>query len=98
MGGGDGPIELCVMEAVSPAANPRQTWKRTAQQAAAGAPVPYAVYPFKRADWFVKVFAQEEAVRAAARRRSNKIPARSADAEAGVEASTSLKFSWEAMS
>mmetsp|Transcript_51260 Transcript_51260/g.133109 ORF Transcript_51260/g.133109 Transcript_51260/m.133109 type:complete len:322 (+) Transcript_51260:129-1094(+) len=72
-------IELVVTESVSPAANPRQTWTVDKQRAKSVARVakglpgfddlfsrrPAAVYPWKRADWFAKVFFREEAVKLA---------------------------------
>ena len=69
-------IELCVVESVSPASNPRQTWSAAKQRVKNAERVrkglapfddpwvarPSAVYPWKRADWFGKVFAREPAV------------------------------------
>ena len=63
---GRAPIELCVMQSVSPAYNPRETWSAPKQQARGfddcWARRPAALYPWKRADWFAKAFAAEEAV------------------------------------
>ena len=72
-------IELTVVESVSPASNPRETWsvdkqeQRNTARVAKGKPActdewsrrPANVYVWKRADWFRKVFAREPAVRAA---------------------------------
>jgi hypothetical protein len=63
---GRAPIELCVMQSVSPAYNPRETWSAQKQHARGfddcWARRPAALYPWKRADWFAKAFAAEEAV------------------------------------
>ena len=73
------PIELVVVESVSPASNPRQTWSVAKQAAKSAARLakglqayddvwsrtPANVYCWKRADWFKKVFDREPAVRAA---------------------------------
>ena len=57
------------MQSVSPAYNPRETWSAQKQHARGfddcWARRPAALYPWKRADWFAKAFAAEEAVRAA---------------------------------
>lgn len=64
-----GFIELCVMESVSPAANPRQTWS-TEKQKASGfddewTERPAALYPWKRHCWFEACFNDEPHVKAA---------------------------------
>ena len=73
-------IELVVVESVSPASNPRETWAVGKQQQKSAARLvkgkpgfddewsrrPANVYVWKRADWFAKVFAREPAVKAAA--------------------------------
>jgi len=65
-----GRVELCCMVSVSPASNPRETWKREVQQKKgfddAWASKPAALYPFKRRQWFEVAFADCAAVRAAA--------------------------------
>ena len=72
-------IELVVVESVSAASNPRETWsvekqaEKNAARAAKGLPPfddqwsrrPANVYPWKRADWFSKVYSREPAVKAA---------------------------------
>ncbi|KAJ8603737.1 hypothetical protein CTAYLR_000253 [Chrysophaeum taylorii] len=65
----EGRIELCVLESVSPASNPRETWSAEKQRAKGHddrwAHRPAALYPFKRASWFEACFADEPAVKAA---------------------------------
>lgn len=63
-----GSIELCVMESVSPAYNPRQTWSSEKQRQKGfddeWVLKPAAKYPWKRAQWFEVCFANEPAVMA----------------------------------
>lgn len=63
------PIELCVVESVSPAANPIATWNVAAQRekgyAGPWSGRPVAPYAYARADWFEKVFHDEPVVKAA---------------------------------
>ena len=63
---GDG-VELCVMESVSPASNPRQTWSKAKQAAFDDeyAARPAAIYPYKRKHWFEVAFRDEPAVQKA---------------------------------
>ena len=63
---GDG-VELCVMESVSPASNPRQTWSKAKQAAFDDeyAARPAAIYPYKRKHWFEVCFRDEPAVQKA---------------------------------
>ena len=62
-----GAIELAVMESVSPASNPRQTWskEKQAQFDDEWAARPASIYPYKRRNWFEVCFAAEPAVKAA---------------------------------
>ena len=58
------------MVSVSPASNPRETWRAAVQRqkgfSDAWAAKPAALYPFKRRQWFEVAFANCPAVRAAA--------------------------------
>uniref|UniRef100_A0A7S3JUL6 Uracil-DNA glycosylase-like domain-containing protein n=1 Tax=Aureoumbra lagunensis TaxID=44058 RepID=A0A7S3JUL6_9STRA len=62
-------IQLCIMESVSPAANPRQTWTTEAQRRKGFSDQwtqrPAAVYPYKRDQWFRLCYNREPAVMAA---------------------------------
>jgi len=68
-GGGVVVVELCVMESVSPAANPRPTWSAEKQKLKGfddrWASRPAALYPYKRDQWFRVAFPHEPLVQAA---------------------------------
>jgi G:T/U-mismatch repair DNA glycosylase len=63
-----GPIELVILESVSPAYVPRVAWNSAAQQAAgyddeySRAPVPLSAYAWKRDSWLARCFGQDATV------------------------------------